>query len=460
MQNIYYIKKKFEIYIEHIKKNFLFIIPIFITQLGVISIGLSDNMMIGLLGKTALASVSLANAVFFIVIIFGFGISTAISSLIASANAKKEYKEGANIFYHGLIINFFLSIFMYGCIHIFSYIFPYLGQPKEILKETISFLKIIAISFIPWMIFEIFRKFSEGLSLVIPILIITWFSAFVNIILNYIFIKGLYGFNKLGILGIGYATLIARTIMLIGFFFIIHKYKIVRNYYNHLKYIFLQKKYFNKILKIGIPSGLHMLFEMSAFAISSFLSGRCGIKVLAAHQIVISLVSSTFILNTAFSVVATIRIGNEFALKNYYKLRIIAKSIFFMGIFFMLICSFLFIFFRKNIPYIYIKNDYEVIHIAENMIFIAGIFQLSDGLQSIITGFLRGLQDVKIPMLISFFSYWIVALPTAWFLSINIGGEGVWIGLGIGLTISTLLLFIRYEIITKRLIKSQFFIKN
>ncbi|WP_238784184.1 MATE family efflux transporter [Blattabacterium cuenoti] len=411
--------------------------------------------MVGILGKQALASVSLANAVFFIMIIFGLGISIAISSLIASTDARQEYKKGAIIFHHGLILNLILSVLMYGLTYIFCYIFPYLGQPKEILNETISFLRIVSISFIPWMIFEVFRKFSEGLSLVFPGLIITWISALINIILNYVFIKGVFIVPKLGIIGVAYATLISRIIMLIGIFILLYKYKKVHNYYNELKCFFFKKKYIKKILQIGIPSGLHMLFEVSAFAISSFISGKCGIKVLAAHQIVISLVSSTFLLSTGFSVAATIRIGNQLALKNYLELKIIGRSIFFMGIIFMLICSFFFFLFKSYIPYIYIQNDEEVIKLAEKMIVVASFFQLSDGLQGIILGALRGLQDVHIPMWISFFSYWIIAIPSAWFLSITIkmGGVGIWIGLGLGLTISALLLFIRYKTIIEKIIK-------
>lgn len=410
--------------------------------------------MVGILGKNALASVSLANAVFFIMIIFGFGISSAISTLIASVDIKNEYKKGFSIFYHGLVLNFSLSIFMYAVVHIFFYLFPYLGQPKEILNDTISFLEITSVSFIPWMMFEIFRKFSEGLSLVFPSLVATWSSAIINIILNYIFLNGKFGFPKLGILGVAYATLISRIIMLACIFILLFKYKRVHKYYNYFKFSFLilKKKFFKKILKIGIPSGLHMLFEMSAFAVSSFISGQCGIKVLAAHQIVINLVSSTFLLSTGLSVAATVRIGNQLALKNYSELRKVGKSILFMGSFFMLICNLIFFFFRKNIPYMYI-NDKEVAIIAEKMIIIAGFFQLSDGIQGIILGALRGLQDVHIPMWISLFSYWVVAIPIAWLLSIKIGGNGIWMGLGIGLTISAILLFIRYETITKRLLK-------
>ncbi|WP_238783742.1 MATE family efflux transporter [Blattabacterium cuenoti] len=417
--------------------------------------------MVGFLGKKALASVSLANAVFFIIIIFGLGISTGFSSLIASIDAKKEYKKGITIFYHALILNFFLSIIMFICVHIFFYILPYLGQPKEILNDTISFLNINSISMIPWMIFEVFRKFSEGLSLVYPSLFITWISAFVNIILNYLFINGLFNFPKLGIKGVAYATLISRITMLIGINFILYQYKKVRNYYNSfssfLSIFILKKKYFEEILKIGVPSGLHMLFEMSTFSISSFITGKCGIKDLAAHQIVLSLVSSTFLLSTGFSLTATIRIGNQLALKNYYELRKIGWSIILMGTIFMLICSSIFILFRNYIPYMYIKNDMEVIDITKKIIVIASIFQLFDGIQGFILGALRGIQDVKIPMRISFFSYCVIALPIAWFLSIHLkfGGIGVWIGLSLGIIISSILLLIRYERITKNLLKKE-----
>ncbi|WP_238783863.1 MATE family efflux transporter [Blattabacterium cuenoti] len=409
--------------------------------------------MVGNLGDKALASTSLANSIFFILIIFGLGISNAISSLIASVDAKKKYKEGYIIFYHGFILNLFLSILMYGLIHVFFYIFPYLGQPKEILNNTTSFLRVIAISFIPWMLFEVFRKFSEGISLTYPSLIITWSSSIINVLLNYIFIHGSFGFPKLGLVGVAYSTLISRIIMLIGIFILLQKNKKIKNYYNYYKLIFLKKKYFYKILKIGIPSGLHTFFEISTFAISSFISGKCGVKVLAAHQIVINLASSTYLLIAGLSITATIRMSSQLSLKNYSELRIIGNSIFYMGIIFMFICSLLFIIFKEQIPYIYMKNDNEVFYIAKKMIVIASVFQIFDGLQGIILGALRGLQDVKIPMYISFFSYWIISLPTSWYLSKKIGGVGVWIGLGIGIVISAVLLFIRYNFVMNNLIK-------
>ncbi|WP_317168500.1 MATE family efflux transporter [Blattabacterium cuenoti] len=445
------------LYIHHLKKNLLLAIPIFFTQLGIIIIGISDNIIIGFFGKKALASISLANSIFFIFIIFGFGISSGVSSLIASSDAKNDYEDGAKIFYHGLIINFILSIIMYVFIHFFILlILPYLGQPKEILEPTISFLKIIALSFIPWMIFEMFRKFSEGLSISSPILISTCISTFINIILNFSFINGYYFIPKLGFLGVGYSTVISRVIMSINIFLILTQHKKTKNYFHTYKYFDVEKKYLKKIFKIGIPSGIYMLLEMSAFSISSFISGKCGIKELAAHQIVISLVSSTFILNTCFSIPGTVRVGNQLALKNYYDLRIIGWSVIFMGTIFLSICSILFILLRDDIALWYIKNDKEVALIVHNIMIIASIVQLFDGIQSIFMGILRGLQDVYIPLYISLFAYWILALPIGYILSIKlkIGVIGVWIGLGIGVIVSSILLMIRFINLTKKLLNT------
>lgn len=357
------------------------------------------------------------------------------------------------IFCHGLILSFFLSLIMLGLTYLFFFIFPYLRQPKEILKETISFLKILSISIIPWMIFEIFRKFSEGLSLIYPGLIITWIAVAINILLNYIFINGFFFIPKIGLLGIAYATLISRTIMLLGIIFLLFKYKKFYNYQYYLKYFFFNKKYLFKILKIGIPSGLQMVFEMGAFSVCSFISGKLGTKVIAAHQIIINLISSTFLLSTGFSVAATIRVSKQLALKKYSKLEEIVNSIIFMVFIFMSVCSFSFLLFLDKIPQIYNikKYDYEMNFLLKKMILIASIFQIPDGLQGMILGALRGLQDVKIPMLISFFSYWIIALPISYVLSKKIGGHGIWIGLGTGLTISAILLFIRYNFLLKKL---------
>ncbi len=451
------IKNKIEEHLSHLKKNFSLSTPIIITQLGIICINLFDNLMVGKLGKKALSAISLANSTIFIIVIFGLGISSTIPSLITPLDAKKKYNDGLKILYHGLIINFVLSILMFGSIYIFFHILPYIGQPKEIINDTISFLQVISFSLIPWMVFEILRKFSEGLYIIYPNLIIIWISSMINIILNYLLINGFLYFPKLGFIGVAYSTLISRTVMLIASIITLYRYKKIKKYLSYFKSFVINKEYIKKILKIGIPSGLSILFEMGAFSISSFISGKNGINYLSAHQVIINLISSTFLINTAFSIVATVRISHNFALKRYKKLREIGNSVIFIGLCFMSICSIFFIIFKNDITCLFIKNpkDYLVIPIAEKMIIIASGFQIADGIQGIILGILRGLKDVKIPMCISFFSYWVISIPTILLLNIKLLGPwkglGVWIGLSIGIITSCILLFIRYNFLIKKI---------
>lgn len=441
--------------IQNIKKNIKLALPVMLGQLGNIFINLIDNIMVGSLGGISLAAVSLASSIFLIIMVFGWGLASAISPLVAESDAKKDYINSSIILYNGVFISFLLSIIMYIIILIFIPFLSYLGQPEEVIKETIPFLNIISLSLIPWLLFESLRKFSEGLSLPLPGMIITWLGVLINVILNYILIYGRYNFPKLGIIGAAYSTLIARIVMLIGLCIIFYINPKIKKYISYIKYNSLCKNCLKKILNIGTPSGLQMLFEVGAFSIASFISGLSGSKQLAAHQIAVSLASTTYMLGLGFAVTATVRIGNQNALKNYNKLREVGWLIIFMTSIFMLLCGGIFIIFRFQLPLIYI-NDPDVINISSKLLIVAAFFQLSDGIQSVSISALRGIYDVKIPMWISFFSYWVIAIPLGWIFAtkFNMNALGVWVGLGIGLTISSILLIIRYNSKTLELIKN------
>lgn len=441
---------------QHIKKNLQLALPISFGQIGQIFINLSDNIMVGSIGEISLAAASLANSIFIIIMVFGWGVSSSISPLVAEINIKKNYEDGKVLLYNILLISLVLSIILYLVVLILIPILPYLGQSKSIINQAIPFLKIISLSMIPWLLFESLKKFSEGLAITTPGMIITWVGVVLNIVLNYILIHGKYGFPNMGILGAAYASFITRIIMLIGLCLFLYKQKKKFLYFNLYKYKqFNNLTFCTKILKIGTPAGLQMLFEVGAFAIASFISGVSGTEELAAHQIVISLVSTTYMLALGFSVTATIRISDQYAIKNYIELRRIGWSIICMSSIFMLISGLIFIIFNKELPLIYLK-DKTVVHIASNLLIVASLFQLSDGLQSVLLGALKGIYDVKIPMWISFFAYWIIAIPLGSFLAIYMQMKtlGIWIGLGLGLTLSAFLLLIRYNNKTINFIKN------
>lgn len=446
-----------------------------ITQAGQIMVNLVDNFMVGglggrfdyvvdeQLGKTALGAVSLGNAVFITALVVAFGFSFAISPLVAAADAKKDKEGAAKIFSHGLLLNLSLAIILLILLEFSKPLLYYMGQPKDVIDMAIPFLSIMAWSMIPIMIFQSFRQFSEGLSLTIPVTVATIIGNIVNIVLNYGWIYGYWGFQRLEVEGAGWGTFCARVSMLIVLVITLWNFKKTKEYLQAVKFKVLDTSIFKGIMNMGIPTAMTSFFEVSAFAGAAFICGyafsadiaeqEIAKTHLAAHQIAISLASTTFMMCMGLGVAATVRVGYQLGLKNYKILREAGWSAILMVIVFMFICGIAMVLLRFQLPAFYLDNE-AVIELAAQLLIIAALFQLSDGIQLVTLGALRGMQDVKIPSMITFVAYWIIALPLGALLAIyfEMRAFGMWIGLLAGLTIASIMLLLRYHKQTKKLI--------
>jgi MATE family multidrug resistance protein len=207
---------------------------------------------------------------------------------------------------------------------------------------------------------------------------------------------------------------------------------------------------------------MQMFFEVALFTGAIWLCGMIGTTSQAANQIALSLASLTFMFAMGLSVTAMIRVGNQKGLQDYKKLRVVAISIFLLATILEVFFALLFVIFHKVLPLsfldleqtMYLKDNLEVVAIASNLLLVAALFQISDGLQVVVLGALRGLQDVKIPMYITFVAYWIVGFPISIYLGLytDLKAIGVWLGLLAGLTVAALFLFYRFNLLTKKLI--------
>ena len=207
-----------------------------------------------------------------------------------------------------------------------------------------------------------------------------------------------------------------------------------------------------------------MFFEVAIFTAAIWLSGTLGKNPQAANQIALNLSSMTFMVAMGLSVAAMIRVGNQKGKQNYLELRRIAFSIFLFGIILAFVFGILFLSFNTYLPKIYVDyndtnnliDNVEVVKIASKLLIAAAIFQISDSIQVIVLGALRGLQDVKIPTVITFISYWLIGFPISWFFGKEdaLGSFGIWLGLLAGLTSAAILLYIRFNYLTKKLILS------
>ena len=293
----------------------------------------------------------------------------------------------------------------------------------------------------------------------------TLLSNIINIILNYLLIFGKFGFPEMGIVGAAYGTLISRIVMVLYLWILLRFNKRSKRIVRDIKFFVLDFLMIKKIINLGSLSAMQMLFEVAIFTAAIWLSGLLGKNPQAANQIALNLSSMAFMVAMGLSVASMIRVGNQKGLKNYEDLRRIAFSLFLLGVLLAIFFALLFFIFHKSLPSIYVNSNdtanyadnMEVISIASKLLITAAFFQISDSIQVVVLGALRGLQDVKIPTILTFISYWVVGFPISYFLGKEemYGSFGIWLGLLAGLTTASILLFIRFNSLTLKLIKQK-----
>lgn len=438
---------------KHILSTFELAYPIIIGQLGIIMMGVVDSLMVGHLSAAHLAAASLGNSLAFILMIIGIGVSLAVTPLVAIAVGANKYDECGIYFRQSLLVNSTLSIFLAFAIYFAAGLIEYFDQPPEVQILAKSYMRIIGFSTLPLMVFQTYKQFIEGFSIMKPAMIIAILANLINAFVNWILIFGELGFPRLELNGAGWATFASRLFMAICIMIYVMKSKLFRQYNVSFHFKNFNRHIIKKILSLGLPSGFQYFFEIGAFSFAVVMVGWLGTKQLAAHQIAINLASISFMAVLGISVAGSIRVGNAVGMKDIFETRRAGFTASLLGAFVMFISGVIFILFRNHLPTLYVQDD-QVINYASSLLIIAALFQLSDGTQAVGIGILRGLTDVKIPTAITFIAYWIVGLPIGYLLgfTFDLGVQGVWIGLLLGLTTSAILLTLRFNSRSKHII--------
>ena len=449
-------------YTKEFDYNLKLAIPVITALLGHTFVQLVDNIMVGQLGTASLAAISLGNSFFWVAMSIGIGFSTAITPLIAETDGQGNTEKGRKVLIHGLLSCTFLGIILSISVLLAQPLLYEMGQPEQVVDFAYKYLFWVGISLVPLLIFQAFKQFSDGLSYTKPSMYASLLANIFNVILNYMLIFGNWGAPAMGIEGAAIGTLISRVLALffmISYLFIDKKFS---PYVRNITRKGLDKLLFIKIFKLGFPSAAIMFFEVTFFTCAVWLSGLLGKNPQAANQIALNLSTVTFMFAMGFGVAAMIRVGNQKGKKNYMELRRVALSMFLLIFLFDIIFCALFLVFNDQLPWLYldlesssnVSDIYQVVSLSASLLIISGFFQISDGLQAVVLGALRGLQDVNIPALIAFFSYGLIGLPISYILGIKLEYNvmGIWIGLLSGLTTSSILLFLRFQYLTKKLI--------
>ncbi|MFV0248506.1 MAG: MATE family efflux transporter [Tenacibaculum sp.] len=452
-------------YIKEFSYNWKLSAPVMLGMLGHAFVGFVDSIMVGKLGTAELAAVSLGNSFIFIAISLGVGFSTAITPLTAEADSTANFSRLRSIFKNGLVLCFSIGVFMFIAVYFLKPMIYFMKQPPEVVNLAMPYIDLVAFSLIPLIIFQGLKQFSDGLSMTKYPMHATVIANLANIAFSYLLIFGKLGFPAMGIVGAAYGTLISRLLMLLVLWYLLSQKKHLKKLISKVKILNLNIDMLTRILSLGTPSAMQMFFEVTIFTVAIWLSGLLGKNPQAANQIALNLSSMTFMIAYGLSAVSMIRVGNQKGLRNYKEVRRIAFSIFLMGAMLALFFCILFFIFHKQLPLLYIdlndvanySDNNEVLKIASNLLIAAAIFQISDILQVIVLGALRGLQDVLIPTFITLVSYWIIGFPISFYLGKQnmYGSFGIWLGLLAGLTTASVLLYLRFNYLTLKLISTK-----
>ena len=453
---------KLEQYTKEFVYNIKLAYPVILGMLGHTLIGIVDNYMIGNLGSTELAAVSLGNSFIFLAMAIGIGFSTAITPLIAEADAEKNDKKIRTTFHHGLLLCTVLGVSLFMLTVLSKQLMYFMDQPEAVVLLAAPYIDWVAFSLIPVVMYQGYKQFADGLSFTKYSMYSIILTNVVHVIFNYILIYGFWFFPKLGVTGAALGTVISRILMVVFMHYLMKHNPVMKKYFKNFTFKEIKKSILKKIVDLGIPSAMQMLFEVTLFTAAIWLSGSLGKNSQAANQIALILASSTFMVAMGLSVTAMIRVGHSRGMGDYKNLIVVARSIFLLAIITEAVFALIFVVFHNFLPHLFLNmhdpaqvlDNKEIIMITSKLLLIAAIFQISDGIQVVVLGALRGLQDVKVPMYITFVAYWVIGFPISFYLGryTDLKAVGVWIGLLAGLTAAAVFLYIRFARLTRKLI--------
>jgi MATE family multidrug resistance protein len=440
-------------YRDKIKEALTLALPIIAGQLGQVLMGFFDTVQIGGLGHEYIAASGFANGLYWMVVLLGMGVLFAVSPLVSEAFGEGHGYKSIGILKSSLLVSAILTAVFMIVVYLLTAYLPLLKHSDTDNLLAGKFLRIVNFSTGGIFFFMAGKQFLDGMGRTKIGMVITFGGLLINIFLNWVLIYGRLGMPKMGIEGAAIATTTARILMtltILGFIWQDARIKELRKEFR--KHINESMSFIKPILIIGIPAGLQFFWEVAAFNAGQIMSGWISTEAEAAHMIAIGLASITFMVLTGISASGTIMIGYSLGAKDRGGMRVAGNTVLMLCVVFELVFAALFFTCHSLLPRLYTDNP-EVISLASTMLILAAFFQISDGLQAVAAGALRGMQDVKFPAVIAFISYWLVMIPSCYILAfpMHLGLQGIWIGFIIGLSLAAVLQLIRFRVMLRKI---------
>jgi MATE family multidrug resistance protein len=424
-------------------------LPIIVSQLGMIGMTTADTVMVGRLGAVPLAAAGLGSAIHTFTLVICTGILLGMAPLVSQAFGASDHDRCRKILIQGLWLAALLSLPLMLTTIFGKPIAHWTGVEEDVADLTGRYLFSLTLGIPPLLLFNALRQYLEGMGRARPSMVITFIGLVVNVIGNYLLIWGVGRIPALGLVGTGYATSIGRWVMLLCTLIYIHLHPGIRPF-EHVS-IRPDRALLRRMMAIGAPAGAHFGLEVGLFAFAAVMMGWLGPIPLAAHQVVLNLAATTFMVALGTSIAGSIRVGQHIGAAREKSMHHAVFATYLIGVGFMALCALTFLLIPRTLIGFY-THDVAIVDVGVPLLLCAAAFQVFDGAQVAATGVLRGAADTRIPMIVALVGYWLFGLPVGYWLGFHtrLGAVGVWIGLSVGLGVVAMLLLarVRHRLLT------------
>jgi MATE family multidrug resistance protein len=419
-------------------------LPLIAGQVGQMLMGVADTVIVGRVGVVELGAATFANTLTSVPYVIGIGLLTSISVRISNARGGGDKAEALSVFRHGTWLALIYGLIVAGLTFALLPFLHWFGQAPEVTARAFNYLLIVAASLVPALLSMAWKNHADALNQPWPGFWILMGGVGLNVLLNWMWIYGKMGFPAWGLEGAAFATLAARTATAVALIVWLSRSRVIGDWSRPKWLARLQPAAFRDLLKIGFPASLHLLTEVSAFAAAALMIGTLGAAALAAHQVALTCAATTFMVPLGVAMALTVRMGEIAGAGEYRRMRRVLVGGWIYGLVFMCASALVFLLAGPWLARQFV-TDIAVIEAAAQLLIVAGVFQLFDGMQVVSGGALRGIGDVRVPAIYAFVAYWLVALPVGYIFMkpLGWGAPGVWSGLAGGLAVAGFALGIR-----------------
>lgn len=426
-------------------------LPIMPGMVSQMLMGLADTMMVGHVGVVPLAAASFVNAVAHLPLVFGLGLLSSIAVLTSQAYGARKPDEAGELLRHGLILSVATGLAATLAVFALHPFLPRLGQPPEVAAAAETYLLLFGVSLFPALVAHGCKQFAEALKHPWAPTLVLLGGVLLNVLLNWILIYGNWGAPAMGLEGAGWATVMARFIMMLVLLAYILRAPALRAFQPARWRAALGRERLRNLLKLGWPVAGQHLFEVSAFAFAAIMMGWISADAIAAHQIAISCAALSFMLVLGLGAAACIRVGHAYGAGQFVRMRRIGFGAVGLAAGIMTLFGVVFMVAGRPIAGLFIASP-AVVELTAQLLIVAALFQIADGVQVTSLSALRGLADVRVPAVIAVLAYWVLAVPIGAWLAFGAhwGAIGIWTGLAIGLGAAAVGLVGRFHRQTRR----------